>query len=167
MGLRRLVLPLWGSQRVSIWSSSNMQKAYKTVKLANFFRYSHASSTTCSALRSHQRIEVGQLCQLDQIQKPAQKPVKHGTWPTPSNLAKFFRCPRASSTACSTLRSNPRIEVGQLGQIQKTAQNPIKHGTPPTLPTFFRCPRASSTTCSTLRSLQRIEVGQLCQLGQI
>ncbi len=80
-----------GCQPVSIWSnwpSSSMQKAYKTRNLANsanlvnFFRCPHASSTTCSTLRRHKRIEVGQLCQPGQIQKPEQKPAKQGTPPT-------------------------------------------------------------------------------------
>ncbi len=140
---------------------------------ANLFRCSRTRSTACSIRRSNQRMEVGQLCQLGQIHKTAQKPTKQGTWPTLPNLANFFRCSQASSKTCSRLRSNQRIEVGQLcqlRQIQKPVQKPIKQGTWPTLSNlanFFRCSHASSTTCSTSRLNQKIEVGQLCQLGQI
>ena len=147
-GLRRLALPHGAVSQYRFGQIGQVRVCKKPIKhgtwstssnLANFFRCSLASSKTCSILRSNQRIEVGQLCQLGQIQKPAQKPTKQGTWPTLPNLANFFRCSHASSTTCSTLRSNQRIEVGQLGQLgqlPKPAQKPIKQGTWPTLPTW-------------------------------
>ena len=147
-GLRSLALPYGAVNRYRFGLAGQVRVCKKPTKqgswptllnLANFFRCSQASSKTCSRLRSNQRIEVGQLCQLGQVQKTAQKPTKQGTWPTLPNLANFFRCSPSSSTTCSRLRSNQRIEVGQLcqpGQIQKPVQKPTKQGTWPTLPTW-------------------------------